>query len=245
MLALLSGQRLPWIKGHITGPFSLGLTVTDQNLRASLYDPNLADSIVKTIALGARWQVRSLKTVADNVLIFVDEPYMASFGSAYVSLSRADVTAMLDEVFAAIHQAGGLAGVHCCGNTDWPVLLDTTVDVLNLDAIDYLDSLALFPAELARFLNRGGWVAWGIVPNHAGIEHKTSSQIRVQLDSGLQRTAARAEAQGIDLPLDLLVERSLVTPACGLGSAEIDTANKVLDVLAELGTGASTPLKTT
>lgn len=37
------------------------------------------------------------------------------------------------------HNEGALAGVHCCGNTDWSVLLETSVDVLNLDGYDYLD----------------------------------------------------------------------------------------------------------
>src|SRR5689334_20290192 len=31
-----------WAKGHVTGPISFGLTVTDQNLRASLYDDVLS-----------------------------------------------------------------------------------------------------------------------------------------------------------------------------------------------------------
>ncbi len=73
---------------------------------------------------------------------------------------------MLDEVFTAIHAEEALAGVHCCGNTDWSVLLATQVDILNLDAYNYLEYLALFPMELREFLDRGGVVAWGIVPNN-------------------------------------------------------------------------------
>jgi hypothetical protein len=107
-----------WAKGQVTGPISFGLTVTDQDLRASLYNEMLADAILKNAAMIARWQVRQLKTARPNVIIFVDEPYMASFGSAFISLSREQVIAMLDEVFEAIHSEGGLAGVHCCANTD-------------------------------------------------------------------------------------------------------------------------------
>lgn len=239
LLKYLMGSHLPWIKGHITGPFSLGLTVTDQNLRSSLYHPDLADAVVKNAAQCARWQVRSLKSVAGQVLIFVDEPYMASFGSAYISTSREEVIAMLDEVFAAIHLEGGLAGVHCCGNTDWPVLLNTAVDVLNLDAIDFVDSLALFPAELAQFLDRGGWVAWGIVPNHAGIHTAAPAEIRTRLLASLQRAVERAAAQGVELSLDRLLARGLITPACGLGSADLETAQKVLDTLQDLRSGTA------
>src|SRR5450756_1879290 len=131
-----------WLKGHVTGPISFGLTVTDQDLRSSLYNDLLADTIVKNMALNARWQIRQLRSVRDNVIMFVDEPYLAAFGSAFISLSREQVIALLDEVFEAIHLEGALAGVHCCANTDWSVLLATQVDILNLDAYGYLENLA-------------------------------------------------------------------------------------------------------
>ena len=123
--ALRSAPAREWVKGQVTGPISFGLTVTDQALRSSLYDDMLADAIVKNVAMNARWQVRQLKQVGSNVIMFVDEPYMASFGSAFISLSREQAIAMLDEVFAAIHAEDALAGVHCCANTDWSVLLAT------------------------------------------------------------------------------------------------------------------------
>jgi hypothetical protein len=67
-----------WVKGQVMGPFSFGLTVTDQNRRASLYDETLADVIVKNVAMKARWQVQQLRAARPNVLICVDEPYMVS-----------------------------------------------------------------------------------------------------------------------------------------------------------------------
>jgi len=47
-----------WAKGQVTGPISFGLTVTDQDLRASLYNELLSDAIIKNAAMNARWQVR-------------------------------------------------------------------------------------------------------------------------------------------------------------------------------------------
>lgn len=93
------------------------------------------------------------------MILVVDEPYLAAFGSAFISLSREEVIAMLDEVFAAIHQEGGLAGVHCCANTDWSVLMATSVNFLNLDSNGFVENLALYPDELRAFLDRGGYIA--------------------------------------------------------------------------------------
>jgi methionine synthase II (cobalamin-independent) len=231
MLDRLRGQAGEWAKGQVTGPVSTGLTVTDQNLRASLYDEALADVIVKNAAMNARWQVRQLKAVRENVLIFVDEPYMAAFGSAYVSLGRDQVVSMLDEVFAAIHEEGGLSGVHCCGNTDWSVLLATGMDVLNLDAYYHLEKLALYPADLRAFLDRGGMVAWGIVPNNEELNNVTAEQIAGRLREGLDLIGGRAARQGIAIDPAELGARSLITPSCGLGSTTVDIAHRALRML--------------
>jgi hypothetical protein len=225
-----------WAKGQVTGPISFGLTVTDQDLRASLYNEMLADTILKNAAMIARWQVRQLKAIRPNVIIFVDEPYMASFGSAFISLSREQVIAMLDEVFDAIHAEGALAGVHCCANTDWGVLLATKVDILNLDAYGYIENLALYPAELRAFLDRGGTVAWGIVPNNEEIYRVTAEGLAKRLRDGIRLVSEKAAARGVTIRPAEFNERSLLVPACGLGSTSVEIADRVFEVLSQTAT---------
>lgn len=231
MLAALAETPGEWAKGQVTGPISFGLTVTDQDLRASLYNELLADAIVKNLALNARWQITQLRALRPQVIIFVDEPYMAAFGSAFISLSREQAMAMLDEVFGAIHQEGALAGVHCCANTDWSVLLSTTVDILNLDAYGYLENLALFPAELQAFLDRGGVVAWGIVPNNADIYQVTAEELGQRLLDGLQLIEDKAGQRGFEITVGQLATRSLVTTSCGLGPVTVDIADRAIDAV--------------
>jgi hypothetical protein len=231
MLDTLSKTPGEWAKGQVTGPISFGLTVTDQNLRASLYDDMLADTIVKNMAMNARWQVRKLHAQRPNVIIFVDEPYLASFGSAYISLNREQVITILDEVFAGIHAEGALAGVHCCANTDWSVLLGTQVDILNLDAFGYLENLALYAAELRAFLDRGGCVAWGIVPTGQEIFDVDGPILAQRLRDGLESIRQKSHARGITIDPAELAVHSLVTPSCGLGSTNIETTDRVLETL--------------
>jgi len=235
LLEQLDNTPGEWVKGQVTGPVSMGLTVTDQDLRASLYHEMLADVLVKNAAMNARWQIRQLKRVRPHVIIFVDEPYMASFGSAYISLGREQVIAMLDEVFEAIHSEGGLAGVHCCANTDWSVLLGTQVDILNLDAYGYLENLALYPVELRQFLDRGGVIAWGIVPNNEEIDRVTPQGLADHLREGLALICAKAAARGVAISPGEFASCSLITPACGLGPTTPEIADRVLPVLAETG----------
>lgn len=224
-----------WVKGQVIGPISFGLTVTDQNLRPSLYNDLLADTITKNMAYNARWQIRELRSVRPNVILFVDEPYMAAFGSAFISLERQQAVTILDEVFAAIHLEGALAGVHCCANTDWSVLLATTVDILNLDAYGYLENLALYPAEIRAFLDRGGLIAWGIVPNCEEIYATTPEGLARRLYQGLELMQNKANAQGVDLTIDELIQQSLITTSCGLGPTTVPVAEQALEFL--VGTG--------
>ena len=235
MLDTLQKTRGEWAKGQVTGPISFGLTVTDQDLRASLYNEMLADAIVKNMGMNARWQIRQLKSARPNVIMFLDEPYMAAFGSAFISLSREQAVAYLDEVFDAIHAEGGVAGIHCCANTDWGVLLDTHVDILNLDAYGFVGNLALYPAELRGFLDRGGNICWGIVPNNEQIFNETPRGLAERLRNGISSIVRKAEAGGLKMKADEFAGRSLIAPACGLGSTSIEVADRVFEILAETG----------
>jgi methionine synthase II (cobalamin-independent) len=213
------------IKGQVTGPISWGLTVTDQNRRPLLYDEILADAIAKHLRLKAAWQEQKLKSFASQSIIFVDEPYMSSYGSAFVSLSRDQVLTLLEEVLAGIT---GLKGVHCCGNTDWSILLDTSVDILNLDAYSYAESLALYPEAVASFLDRGGIIAWGIVPNSPLVMHETAQSLMERLHEGLHLLVQKGVSQ------DKLLAAGFVTPSCGMGSLEPQVAERVLTLTAEV-----------
>jgi hypothetical protein len=176
-----------------------------------------------------------LKTIGENVILFVDEPYMASFGSAFISLSREQALDYMNEVYDAAHSEGALVGVHCCGNTDWGLLLASHADILNLDANGFLENLALYPAELRTFLDRGGAVCWGIIPNNELILKETASSLAERLRAGLKLISEKASARGVNISTDELSTRSLIAPACGLGSTTVEIADRVFDALAETG----------
>ena len=137
------------LKGQITGPITFGLGVTDQNDKAIFYNEQVRDAAVKLLALKARWQVRMLSKFKLPAIVFLDEPALAGFGSsAFISMSREEVAACLNEVIDAVHDEGGLAGIHVCANSDWSVILDSRTDIVSFDAYSYFDKLILYPAHL-------------------------------------------------------------------------------------------------
>ncbi len=214
------------VKGQITGPVTWGLTVADDSRRAIIYDDVLGDAVAKLLRLKASWQEKVLSQISKNTIIFVDEPYMASFGSAFVSISREKVIELLEEVFGGIR---GLKGVHCCGNTDWSVLLETSTDIVSFDAYNYAQSLSLYPAEIKKFLARKGTIAWGIVPNQ---EESLAKETAASLKDRLEEAMAPFTRKGIRFKQ--LIEQGLLTPSCTLTSLSKEAAGQALELLAEL-----------
>jgi hypothetical protein len=199
--------------------------VADQNRRPVLYDDVLAEAVAKHMRLKATWMEQELLKLSPQTIIFVDEPYMSSFGSAFVSLNREQVIAAMEEVFAGIE---GLKGVHCCGNTDWSLLLSTTVDIVNLDAYQYAGALALYPDEVGEFLDRGGIIAWGIVPASDQVHEETVDSLWDRFHQALALLTDKGLHQ------DDLLSSALVMPSCGCGSLPIETAERVLELTGEL-----------
>ncbi len=217
------------VKGQVTGPLSWGLTVTDENRRSILYHDILGDAIPKLLKLKAAWMERELSQISQNTIVFFDEPIMASYGSIVAAgpFSKPEkIAEMIDEVFEGI---SGLKGLHCCGNTDWSVLLKTKLDILNFDTYNYAESVSLYPEEIKSFLSRGGCIAWGIVPNEDGpVSQEAIASLRDRLEEAMvpfTRNGVRFRD---------LAAQSLLTPSCTLASLSEDGAEKALELLTGL-----------
>ena len=218
--------EIKYIKGQITGPVTFGLALIDQEGKSIFYDPTLREILIKHLSLKARWMEKRFNDLFPRIptILFFDEPSLSSFGSAFSSLNREDVTHSLSECFDAVK---GLKGVHCCGNTDWSVLLSTNLDILSFDAYGYLETLSLYPKELRTFLERGGILAWGIVPTSEAILKEDAQSLVKRFNEGVKNLFGK----GID---QTLLQRVILTPSCGTASLPIPLAERVCELTAEV-----------
>lgn len=219
------------VKGQVTGPVTFCTGVKDQQGAAVFYNDQLRDVAIKLLAMKARWQVRCLAQFGQPVIVFLDEPAMAGFGSSeFISIDRSDIRACLDEVVAAVHAEGGLAGIHVCANTDWSVILDSSLDIVNFDAYGYFDRFVLYPDLVRTFLEKGNILAWGIVPTSdpEAIDGATVES----LETVWTGYAGQIEALGVS-PRAIRAQ-SLITPSCGTGSLSVARARRVLDLTRDL-----------
>jgi methionine synthase II (cobalamin-independent) len=214
------------IKGQITGPVTFGLSITDDNRRAIIYDDLLGDAVPRYLRLKASWQENELHKISKNTIVFIDEPYMSSYGSVGISISGQKVISIINEVLNGLN---GLKGIHCCGNTDWPILLSTKTDIISFDAYNYYQSFSLFPVEIQKFLERNGAIAWGIVPND---EQALNKESVASLIDRLEEAMTPFMRKGISF--NKLIEHSLLTPSCGLDGLNEEMSSRSLQLLVEL-----------
>jgi len=226
-----TGAKLPWLKVQTTGPISFALTIVDENKRALWYNEEFRDVVVKAMAMKSRWQIQKFKPYAENIICFIDEPILSAFGSStYVSVQRDEVVAALAECVEAVHMDGGLAGTHCCGNTEWSILIDAGVDIVNFDAFEFGETIAMYAENVKELFARGGLLAWGVVPTSTEIREQTCESLVEQLEKVMDHLAAT----GIDK--QTIVEQAIITPSCGTGSMEEADAEKVFEMVQAVST---------
>lgn len=223
------GRKHRYLKGQITSPLTMGLGLHDQDQRAVYYDSDLFDCVVKLLEMKARWQADRLQPYCEQVVMFLDEPAMAAFGtSAYLSIKEADVARAVNEVSRPLRERGMLVGLHCCGNTDWSMFLDSEIDILNFDAYQFTSALALYPDALKRFLDRGGVLAWGLVSTGDDAGQASVEKLMELWQTGLDALTAK----GIDR--EQIIRQSVLTPSCGAGSLQQSVTEDVFASLAGL-----------
>lgn len=223
------------IKCQITGPFTFAAGIKDQGGFSLLHDAVFLQAILKGLAMKALWQADFFKSFGKKIIIFIDEPYLGCFGSAYTPINREDVVRVLRELSEEIksegqklNPAGVLTGVHCCGNTDWSMLMEVeAIDIISFDAFDFLDNFILYADNLNSFLQRGGVICWGIVPTQGFTGKETASSLLDKVNNGIEKLAKKG------LKRDVLLENLFVSPACGLGTLHTEKSDKILKLLAE------------
>ncbi|MCU0665562.1 MAG: hypothetical protein MUF05_00470 [Candidatus Omnitrophica bacterium] len=223
----LSG--VSFLKCHVTGPFTMAASIKDEKGVILLHDQVFMQAITQGLLMKALWQAQFLEEFGKPVILFIDEPYLACFGSAYSALGRESVVATLSEFCDCLAQAGILPGVHCCGNTDWSIFTQiNSLKIINFDAFGFLDKLILYSPEIENFLKQERILCWGIVPAQGYSSDMKASFLAEKINKGIEAFFRK----GLDK--QALLENLLISPSCGLGTLSAQDASGVLKLLSEV-----------
>ncbi len=219
-LAAIAGRVAPY-KLQLTGPVTLGLALHAVGVpadRAFAVAGKAVDVRVAEVLAAARQAAPGA-----TPLLFLDEPGLTAALEPGFPLGVDDTLDLVSAALAAV-EGGAIAGLHCCGTADWPVVLQAGPQMLSLP----VDAGATdHPGAFADYLERGGWLAWGAVPTDRPLGE--TAEILWRRLMAEWETLAEAGCEPA-----LLVEHAVITPACGLVGLDVAQAAHVLDLTGQL-----------
>lgn len=215
-------DRTDPVKLQLTGPLTLGVA-----LHAAGVDAERA-FLVAGAAVRARAQ--ALLDLLDERIpqcarvVFLDEPALVAARLPGFPLPAEAAVDLVSTGLAAL-EGRAVSGLHCCGQADWNLVLQTGPQIISLPAeFAVVESAA---GAFAGFLDRGGWVAWGAVPTHEPVG--TTPE---RLWRHLSAVWCALVQEGCD-PV-LLRTQAMITPVCGLAGHGVTQAEQVMEFTAEL-----------
>ena len=232
-LKKLKETKPKFVKGQITGPFTFGTSIVDRDKKCIFYDETLKEIAFKGLTLKALWLMKKFKEASPDSqpIIFMDEPTISQYGnSAFITVKKEDVINSISEIASVLQDNGALVGIHCCGKSDWSLITESGVDILNFDGFYFGESLSLFSKEMNDFLKRGGKIAWGIVPT---MDVDSLEIVNIEM---LAKKFEEAKSFLVNKGIDekLINENAIITPSCGAGSLTEAQAEKAMKLTSDL-----------
>ena len=214
------------VKAQVTGPLTLGLALVHAGV-----EPDRAFALAARVARDWADAIRATspqRMPASSLVLFFDEPALVQWRRDDPPLERELATDLLSAALAATALHHGRPRLRR-GRRARRARRRPDVVHVDVDAVDLDDAVAL-----SRFLDGGGWIAWGAVPTHGPIGEHPSPLWKALLDVWCELTR-----RGCD-PVQLR-QQALVAPACGLAGHGPSQAERAMLLARELGEPRARP----
>lgn len=208
------------VKLQLTGPLTLGLALLDAGLPTGRAFGRAAEAVRAWSDLLVRRCHRMLPNT--HPVVVLDEPGLVVWQrDDDPPLGHEEATDLLSGALAEIDAA---TGVHVCGDGHRRMALEAGPDLLSFPVRPEVlgDAVAL-----GRFLEAGGWLAWGAIPTDRPVGDQADHWWRVLV--GLWCDLTRA---GCD-PTRLRTQ-AVITPGCGLAHHGQRQAERILGLTVDL-----------
>ena len=216
------------IRGQLEGPISFGLKVLDENDRPLIFNEEVRPILIDFMARRVNAQLKRLQEKNSRAFMFIDEPglqFIFSSVSGYTDImARED----FNNFFSQIERP---RGIHLCGNPDWDFLLKLDMEILSFDAYRNGPIFTNYRSNIKKFLDRGGILAWGLVPTQTELFTESSIPALIEMLEGFWESLFKL---GFDR--DQLLSQSLISPAtCCLVNPDFEkTVEAAFDWIREI-----------
>jgi hypothetical protein len=209
------------VKWQFIGPVSLGRAL----MRAGV-PTHLAFSVAVRVV--REFLVVMSRAVSESLpdnpqLVVIDEPDLADLEDDSFPIAPDVAIDLMSGAMAAVER-DAVVGLHSCSDVPIGHLIAAGPHVLSVPVSERLVDDA---PKIARFLQDGGWIAWGAVSTGGPIGQSVERWCKK-----LASTWCGLVQGGCDA--SLLRRQSLVTPECGLALHSSDSAGLVVDQVREL-----------
>jgi hypothetical protein len=214
------------LKGQLLGPVSCAAMLVDDKQRPLIYDPALFEALAQHLYLRAAWQDQQLHLQANAVIICLDEPFLDVVGMPFLPLDWDQVRTRIETTLAGV---SGCRALYAAGATDWAEVLQTSVDLIIMDAYAYGHALVAAANALPAYLERGGALGLGIVPADEELLAGASVESLTRRALALLHELAAA-----GIPAEQVARQAVITTSSSLGSLSMAGAERALGLLAGL-----------
>lgn len=220
-LATRSGFAGP-IKWQFVGPLTLGQALARAGVPANLaFD--VAVRAVRAHLIAIHGHIASVLPGSRQVVV-LKEPSLPEMMDPSFPVPPDVAIDLLSGALAAVER-DAVVGVHCSGaNADWASAIAAGPGLLSLPV---RGDLAQVAGYLTRFLESGGWIAWGAIATDRPLPATAELSWRA-----LSALWCELVTAGCDPTL--LRQQALITPTGGLGQHSVAVAARVLRMIREI-----------
>lgn len=210
------------VKWQFVGPVTFGLAL----LRAGVPMSEAFEAAVRSVRTRMQHLLDAVAAALPNSqqLVFIEEPALAELMQPGFPIAPDTAIDLVSGALAAV-ETSAVSGLHVCGLTDIASQLATGPAILSLPV---RPEVAESAGYLMRFMEQGGYVAWGVVPTAGPILTSAERPWR-------QLCALWCELVQRGADPTLLRQQAIITPECGLASHSPAVAQRVHAVAAEVG----------
>ena len=208
----------------------------NKNASSILLDKTYRKLITFIILAKALWLIKEIKAASPETqpLIMFDERMLFKYGTlkrANESITQETVTTLFTRIFTKLRKEGALIGVQAFEKCNWQLIFNTEcVDLISFDAYNNPSNINILAQSVNKFLAKGGYINWGIVPvmNENAIRSLNINTIQDRFKS----TIDALSSEGVSM--DLLLKRSTVSVQGDLSRYPILYAEKALMIANQL-----------
>ncbi len=194
------------IRGQICGPVNLGFRVTDEEKRPIIYNDDVRLLLFDFTLRKVNFQYRQLAQKHPNAFVWIDEP---GLGWVFNSFAGYNEFQAQEDYCSFLDGFEGPRALHLCLNVHLPYLLGLGLDLLSIDAFQLEVMPKSYARDIARFLNSGGVISWGIVPTEsATLDFQTPQTLFERLTDYW-----KVVADNSDISLEKIARQALIAPS--------------------------------